>query len=183
MECPRCAVELRRRRLGNVGFQRCPKCGGSWYGAGKLRVLKDRASHGDYRWLRIDLWKDRAKFRAGKQERLACPKDGATMTTVRYGDSRIHVDSCVKCRGAWLDAKEYDKILRFLDTKVDSATVGDYVHDLRDEVAAVLSNPKNAASELADVAKVLHLLELRFVVQHKNIASALRSAARGVPGA
>ena len=28
-----------------------------------------------------------------------------------------------------------------------------------------------------------HLLELRFVVQHKNIASALRSAARGVPGA
>ena len=76
MDCPRCGAQLRRRRLKSVGFQRCLSCSGAWYGADKLRILKNRAAHGDYRWIHIDLWKERRRFRAGKQERLACPKDG-----------------------------------------------------------------------------------------------------------
>ena len=58
-----------------------------------------------------------------------------------------------------------------------------YLQDLRKEFAGALSHPARAASDLADMAKILHLLELRFVVQHANIAGALRSASRGVPGA
>ncbi len=183
MDCPRCRAQLRRRRFQSVTFQRCPKCGGAWYGADKLRILKNRAAHGDYRWIDIDLWKDRRKFRAGKQKRLVCPKDGRTMVTVRYGDSRIRVDICERCRGIWLDANEYGKVLRYLERKVDSETVAGYLQDLRKEFADALSHPTRVASDLADMAKVLHLLELRFIVQHSGIAGALRSVSRGVPGA
>jgi Zn-finger nucleic acid-binding protein len=183
MDCPRCGAQLRQRRLGSVAFRRCPSCGGSWYGADKLRILKDKAAHGDYRWIHIDLWKERKKFRAGKQERIACPKDGHTMVSVRYGDSRIRVDICERCRGIWLDAKEFAKILRYLEEQVDSETIAGYLSDLRNEFADALTHPSHAASDLADMAKVLHLLELRFIVQHAGIATALRSASRGVPGA
>jgi len=183
MDCPRCGVRLARRRLRSVEFRRCPSCGGSWYGADKLRILKNRAAHGDYRWIDIDLWKDRRKFRSGRQEHLACAKDGQPMVTVRYGDSTIRVDICERCQGIWLDAKEYGKILRYLDRKVDAETVDGYLHDLRKEFADALAHPSRAASDLADLAKILHLLELRFVVQHAGISSALRAASRGVPGA
>ncbi len=182
MDCPRCGVQLRRRRLQGIVFQRCPSCSGSWYGADKLRILKNRAAHGDYRWIHIDLWKERGRFRAGKQERLICPKDGRTMVTVRYGDSRIRVDICAQCRGIWLDAKEYGKVLRHLEQEVDAETVAGYLRDVRKEFADALAHPTRAASDLADMAKILHLLELRFIVQHGGIASALSTASRGVPG-
>jgi uncharacterized protein len=183
MKCPRCHVRLRPRKLGSVTVHRCPECGGAWYDAGKFRLLKRRASHGDYRWIHIDLWKDEAKFRAGKQERLVCPNDKQTMVTVRYGDSGIRVDICEKCHGIWLDAKEYAKILRYLEHKVDSETVEGYLHDLRKEFADALTHPTRAPEDIGDMTKILHLLELRFIVQHPKIANLLRATARGVPGA
>ena len=182
MDCPRCGAQLRRRRLGSVAFRRCSSCAGAWYGADKLRLLKSRAARGDYRWIDIDLWRDRRKFRAGRQERLECPKDGQAMVTVRYGESRIRVDICERCRGIWLDAKEYGKVLSYLEHKVDSETVAGYLSDLRKEFVDALAHPSRAASDLADMAKVFHLLELRFIVQHRNIATALRSGSRGIPG-
>jgi Zn-finger nucleic acid-binding protein len=168
--------------MKSVGFQRCPSCGGSWYRADRLGVLKEREAHGDYRWIHVDLWRDEERFRAGRQERLSCPKDRQTMTTVRYGDSRVRVDICANCRGVWLDAREYDAILRYLEKTVDSQTVGDFLEDLRDEALEIVSVREGVASEVMDFLKVLHLLELRFVVQHRNIATALRTASRGVPG-
>ena len=183
MQCPRCSNKMRRRRVKSLGIERCPDCGGSWYGADKLRLLKDKESAGDYRWIDVDLWQHAGQFRAGKQERLACPRDKTVMTTVRYGDSRIRVDICAQCRGIWLDKGNYARILKYLEKQVDSETLGGYVHDLRDEFLEIFLGPESAPSELANFTKVLHLLELRFVVQHPRIASALRSVTRGVPGA
>src|SRR3990172_4482837 len=183
MTCPRCGGNTRKRRVKSIAIERCPGCGGSWYSADMLRLLKDRERAGDYRWIDIDLWRHAGQFRAGRQERLACPKDRTVMTTVRYGDSRIRVNICTRCRGIWLDKGDYERILRYLENKVDSETLGGYVHDLKDEFLEIFTGPESAASELADFTKVLHLLELRFVVQHSTIATALRSAAKGVPGA
>jgi Zn-finger nucleic acid-binding protein len=182
MKCPRCHVRLRVRRLGSVEFHRCPSCGGAWYAAGKFRLLKRRASHGDYRWIHIDLWKDEAKFRAGKQERLVCPNDKQTMVTVRYGDSRIRVDICEHCRGIWLDEREYAKILSYLERKVDSETVAAYLDDMRKEFVDALRHPVRAAEDVGDIGKIIHLLELRFIVQHPKIANTLRATTRGIPG-
>ncbi len=183
MSCPRCSAALRAATARGVRYRRCPKCGGSWFAGDKLRVLKDTAAGGDYRWIEIDLWQDRDKFRAGKQEKLVCPKDRQTMVTVRYGDSDVRVDTCPDCRGVWLDAKEYAKIVKYLEQRVDTETVAGYLDELRDEFVDIFTNPKHAGSEAGNFLKVLHLLELRFFVQHSNIGAALRSGARGIPGA
>ena len=183
MQCPRCGSETKRRQIKSVSIQWCPSCGGSWYSADKLRLLKDREHAGDYRWIHIDLWRHADRFRAGRQERLVCPKDETVMTTVRYGDSRIRANICTECQGIWLDKGDYERILRYLEKKVNTETVAALVHDLREEFLEIFLEPEVAWAELADFTKVLHLLELRFVVQHPTIASALRAATRGMPGA
>ena len=182
MDCPRCGTALKRRRMKSVGFQRCPPCGGSWYRADRLGVLKEREAHGDYRWIDVDLWRERERFRAGKQEHLVCPKDKVEMTTVRYGTSRVRVDICTRCRGIWLDQSEYDKILKHLEKRVSTETFEEYLDDVREEFIEIFSGPESFRSEIGDFLKVLHLLELRFIVQHPNVAAGLQRAARGVPG-
>ncbi len=183
MNCPRCAKTTRKQTVKSVRLDRCPSCDGTWYDAGELRVLKDRASSGDYRWIDLDLWRDRGRFRAGRQESLLCPKDKTTMTTVRYGTSRVRIDTCGRCRGIWLDKTEYEKVLKYLDKRVDTETVEGYLEDLKEEFLEIFTGPEGFRSEIADFLKVLHLLELRFIVQHPRIATTVRTASRGVPGA
>jgi Zn-finger nucleic acid-binding protein len=131
----------------------------------------------------VDRWRERGRFRAGKQEHLICPRDKREMVTVRYGTSRVRVDICTHCRGIWLDASEYDRILKHLEKRVNSETVGEYLDDLREEFIEIFSGAESFRSEIGDFLKVLHLLELRFIVQHGNIAAGLQRAVRGVPGA
>jgi Zn-finger nucleic acid-binding protein len=183
MKCPECAGQTRTERLKSVEYERCPSCHGSWFNADKLRLLKDKERAGDYRWIDIDLWKHPDQFSTGRQDGLVCPRDKTKMTTVRYGDSRIRVNVCTECQGVWLHKGDYNRILKYLDEKVDSETVAGYAHDLNDEVREAFLSPENLPDEMRDVAKVLHLLELRFVVEHPSIANLVRSISKGVPGA
>lgn len=182
MSCPRCGGRMRARKIKSLTVDRCPSCGGSWYDAAELRLLKDREQAGDYRWIDIDLWREREHFRSGKQEHLICPRDKRELITVRYGTSRVRVDICTRCRGIWLDAAEYEKILKHLEKRVNSETVGEYLDDVREEFVEIFAGPESFRSEIGDFLKVLHLLELRFKVEHPSIAAALERAARGVPG-
>ncbi len=182
MKCPRDATELDEVTRESVQYRRCGACGGSWLPNDKLRVLKDTAADGDYRWIDIDLWKDREEFHSGTQQQLVCPNDAGVMVTVDYGESDVHVDICGTCQGIWLDADEFAKITAYLEQRVNSETVAGYVDELRDEFVDIFTNPKHAGSEASSFFKVLHLLELRFGVEHKNIAGLLGSAGRGIPG-
>ncbi len=182
MQCPRCAGRTRKVRVKSVRVDRCTSCRGTWYDAGELRLIKDREQRGDYRWIDVDLWKDRRKFLTGEQEGLVCPKDGRPMTTVRYGKSPVRVEICGHCKGIWLDRGEYEKILEQLEHKVNEETLAEYLGELKDEFVEVFTGPEGPRSELADLAKVLHLLELRFIVEHSDFAATLQRIAK-VPGA
>ena len=183
MDCPGGDGRLKAVHIASLRLHRCPDCGGTWYDKDQLSVLKDRESAGDYRWIDVDLWRERERFRAGRQEGLVCPNDRQRMTTVRYGTSRVRVDICARCEGIWLDQSEYEKILRYLEKRVNTETLREYLHDVRDEFIEIFTGRESIPSEIADFLKVLHLLELRFIVQHKNIGAALQAASRGVPGA
>lgn len=183
MKCSRCGSDLRLTRIRSIKVHRCPQCSGTWCGASELRLLKDRENHGDYRWIDFDLWREKEKFLAGKQERLPCPNDGQSMISVRYGASPVRVDICTKCKGVWLDGGEYEKILEYLETVVDTETVAGYLSDVKDEFVEILTGKESVASGLADLGKVLYLLQLRFMVQHGNISALVRRMGRGVPGA
>ena len=173
MDCPRDHGKLTSTEVASLRIDRCAQCGGSWYDLDELRLLKDKESQGDYSWIDIDLWKDRDKFRAARQQRLTCPKAGHPMTTVHYGDSPITVDLCPKCKGVWLDKDEYDEIVSYLEKVVDSSTVGDYIEDLKDEFVEVFKGHESPISELKHLDRVLYLLQLRFKVEHPLLSQYL----------
>lgn len=175
MDCPKGHGSLRRVAVGSIRIDRCGECGGSWYDKGELRLLKDREAQGDYCWIDFDLWRDVDKFRAARQQRYQCPKDGRQMTTVHYGEAPITVDICSECRGVWLDRDEYDEITAYLEKMVNTTSVGDYLKDLRDEFLEVFTGPEGPISEMKDLDRVLYLLQLRFVVERPGLTRVLNA--------
>jgi Zn-finger nucleic acid-binding protein len=175
MDCPKCGKPFETVGLGGVRVERCAQCGGTWYDKNELRVLKDRESGGDYCWIDVDLWKDAGKFRARRQQRYSCPRDGQPMTTVHYGESSIAVDICSQCQGIWLNEGEYREIVRYLGDVVDSSTVGDYLQDMREEIVQLLEAHEGPLRAVKDLGKILYLLELRFAVDHPNLAAAAQA--------
>ena len=178
MDCPKCHKRLESVALGDVRVERCTRCGGMWSDKDELRVLKDKESRGDYCWIDFDLWKHIDEFRAHRQQRYACPKDGSLMTTVRYGKSSVTVDVCSACKGMWLDESEYKEIVAYLEKMVNTHTVGDYLKDIRDEFLEIFVGPEGPLSEVNDLGKVLYLLQLRFVVEHPTFNTLLNSLPR-----
>jgi hypothetical protein len=171
MNCPNCHHNLEAVDVGGIHINRCPNCKGTWFDKNELRVLKDRQANGDYQWLNVDLWRDVDKFRARRQQRYTCPKDGNQMTTVHYGESNVAVDICSMCQGIWLDHDEYREIIRYLEETVDSSSSADYLKDVRNELAEVFEGRESPLGALQDIGKILYLLEVRFTVEHPTLAS------------
>jgi Zn-finger nucleic acid-binding protein len=175
LRCPRDQTSLDPVAVGSIGIYRCSSCAGTWYPRDRLRMLKDRESHGDYRWIDVDLWKEAQHFRLESEQRYRCPRDGTALITVRYGEGNVAVNFCAECRGIWLDKGEYDVILAWLEKKVDSASIEDYLDDVREELVEVFTSGEGPVEELKDLGKVLYLLELRFLLEHPRIERILDS--------
>ncbi len=170
MDCPKGHGALKPVILASIRINRCPECSGSWYDKDELRLLKDKESVGDYRWIDFDLWKNREKFRADRQQRYSCPTDGGPMATVHYGDSEVTVDVCSKCQGIWLDKSEYDEIIEYLDKVVNTTSAREYLKDVKDEFVDLFTGSEGPISDLKDLDRVLYLLQLRFKVEHPLLA-------------
>jgi hypothetical protein len=59
-----------------------------------------------------------------------------------------------------------------LEKTVDSSSVGDYVKDIRDEFVELLEAREAPWSVMKDLGKILYLLQLRFVLNHPDLARA-----------
>lgn len=178
MDCPKGHGRLESVSVGSIRIDCCTDCRGSWHDRGELRLLKDKEAHGDYCWIDLDLWKDTDQFRADKQERYVCPRDGHPMTTVRYGESPVLVDICSECQGVWLDRDEYGRIVAYLENMVNTQTTGDYLKDVREEFTEILTGPEGPISEMTDLVRVLYLLQLRFTIEHPRLQAFLNSLPR-----
>lgn len=177
MDCPKCGVATEEVEIKSVKVNRCPQCAGSWYDQDELRLLKDKESGGDYRWIDVDLWRDTEKVKVAEKSAANCPKDGAPLATVHYGESQIAVEVCPRCFGIWLDAGEYDKIVQHLEEKVDSETFAQYLRDVEGEFVELFTGDEGLKSELSDLGKVFCLLRLRFAVEHPRLV-AIKEAIR-----
>ena len=166
MKCPKCEVPTKPVEMKSITVDRCPRCGGMWFEQDELRLLKNKEHHGEYRWVDVDLWKDPEKLKVMKESYADCPKDRTPMATIRYGDSDVAVEACPKCFGIWLDVGEYDKIIGHLDRKVESETVADVLADVEDEFVELFTGREGLKSEIADLGKVLYMLQLRFAIEH-----------------
>ena len=164
MLCPICKKPLSSTIICNVEVDYCPKCFGLWFEEEELRWAKDEKDQ-NIRWLDIDLWRDKEKFKISYGIRL-CPACRLPLYEVYYGKSGIIVDVCNLCHGVWLDRAEFKKITDWLKERADYMILNSYAKNLFEELAEIFTGPETLREEILDFLTILKLLNYKLTVQH-----------------
>ena len=176
MFCPKCKKKLDKAIFYNVEVDYCPQCLGIFFEKDELRQAKDEKDK-NLRWLDVDLWKDRKKFKISYGQRL-CPSCRLPLYEVYYGDSRIIVDICNVCQGIWLDRLEFKKIIEYLKNKANYEILHKYIKNLTDEFWEVFTGPETLREEILDFLTILKLLNYKFIVQHPVLTGLISNLPR-----
>ena len=168
MLCPRCKKTLDRAIFYNVEVNYCPICLGLWFEEEELRWAKDIKDR-SLRWLDIDLWKDKEKFKISSGQKL-CPACRLPLYEVGYGDSEVKVDVCNLCHGIWLDRGEFKQIIQYLKEKGEFEVLYNFSKNLAEEFWEIFTGPEDLKDEILDFLTILKLFTYKFTVQHPVIA-------------
>lgn len=179
MKCANCGSEMETRERGTVAIKECPSCGGIWFHADDLRRAKDETDP-YLNWMDFEIWKHEDEFRIAARPK-PCPKCNKNMVLVEYADTGIEVDYCPKCRGVWLDAGEFEKVIQALENEMARKSIGDYWKAALHEAKELITRPEGFVSEWKDFVTVLRLLEYRILTANPRIAEAVDSAQRDNP--
>lgn len=173
MLCPICKKELEKAIFYWVEIDYCPKCLGLWFEEEELKWAKNEKDR-NLRWLDVDLWTDKTKFKINRGIRL-CPSCRLPLYEVYYGDSKIIVDLCNLCHGVWLDRGEFRKIIRYLKEKANWEVLHHYAKNLVEEFWEVFTGPETLREEILDLLTILKLLNYKFTVQHPTLTKLISS--------
>jgi Zn-finger nucleic acid-binding protein len=179
MICPRCSNELKQADLSDVPVHECPQCHGVWFARGGLEQTADRTAP-DLAWIDFGLWNDHELFNV-TESALKCPADGQGMAAIQYGETGVVVDHCVKCGGVWLDAGEFENIIKALQDEVAAMDSSEYAKTALHEAAELVSGDKSFASEWHDFTTVLRLMEYRLLIENPRLNKLLVNFARLSP--
>ena len=169
MNCPKCGQQLKQIKIAGEKVDHCENCGGLWFDKDELKLVRDRRDK-DLSWLEFDLWNDKNKIAVSGNQSVNCPKCGKSLFKVKYGDSDIMVDVCLNCRGVWLDKKELDKIINYLEKKISKETIPEYLKDLEREAVELVAHPSKITVEARHILILMKLIEYRFISQHPRLA-------------
>lgn len=159
MNCPVCRENLAETMRDGVAVVSCPACGGLWVGEKQLEEIEGREDR-FLRWLDLDLWKDFEEHDIGPSERL-CPSCGENLHRIEHREIGAVIDICTRCRAVWFDAGELERVLHYLEEKIDNETVAEYLKELGKDAVDLVAWEKPVAGELRQIATVLKLLEYR----------------------
>lgn len=165
MKCPKDQHNLKSASLKGIQIDECPQCGGIWFDRDELRKAKDKTDD-DLRWLDFELFDEDADKYNPQPSSKKCPKDQTNMASLEYMDSKVIIEKCDTCRGIWLDKKEFEKIIKYLETKVVSEPASEYRKLVLRELREILTGPEDPISEIRDFFAVLRLFEIRLIVEH-----------------
>ena len=192
MECPRCNKKLEKAIFYNTEVDYCPQCLGIFFDEDELRRAKDDRDRG-LRWLDIDLWKDKNKFKIAYGIRL-CPCCRLPLYEIYYGDSRVGkedesssspfaaarviVDVCNVCKGIWLDRGEFKKIVGYLKKEAEYEILNDYLKTLAEEFWEIFTGPENLREEVLDFMAIFKIINYKFLVQHPQLSNIISNLPR-----
>lgn len=171
MHCPSCHAELETRPTDGIDVDACPSCQGIWFDADELRRTKDEADP-DLKWMDFELWKHEDDFRVSEKA-MDCPKCSVALVAIDYGDTGVEVDFCRQCRGVWLDAGEFEKIIDHLSDDLLNMGVSEYLRASLEEAKELVTGPENLVSEWKDLGTVLRMLQYRLLSENPKLGSAL----------
>lgn len=128
----------------------------------------------------FELWKDQEQFSVDESA-LKCPADGYGLAAIRYGETGVVVDHCVKCGGVWLDAGEFEHLIQTLQDEAAAMPSSEYAKAALQEAAELVTGEKGFISEWRDFATVLRLMEYRLLVENPKLQKRLVEFARLSP--
>ena len=107
MHCPKCRkTDLGATTVQDITVDRCPDCAGIWFDERELAHLL-RLTARDLKPLRggaTDSQRDEAPG--------DCPRHQVRMVRMQSAsNSAVVLDTCLECRGIWLDGGELDALL------------------------------------------------------------------------
>lgn len=180
MNCPEDGMVLQQTESHGVKIEECPKCVGRWFDRDELRQAKDRTDE-DLRWLDFDPFAREAdESEAGTEGRL-CPRCLVKMGVIPYEKSGVRIDKCFLCEGVWLNHGEFEKIVKHLEKEVNSQTADQYQAEAARQLGQVFTGPEGPLSELRDLFSVLHLLRMRWSVEHPGLSATIDAISAGGP--
>jgi Zn-finger nucleic acid-binding protein len=179
MNCPGCNQPMTDQINGEVCFDACSNCGGSFFNGDELRKMTDQALP-DAAWMDIEMWKDAEALKLAWSERL-CPVCGKPMAQIAYGQTGLVVDACVEHHGVYLDKGEFEAIVSALQDEIVEKDTPEYLRETLQQGKEVLAGGEGRHHEWQDFTTVVRLMADRFLVDHPSFAEALAEFALSVP--
>ncbi|MGI9657527.1 MAG: zf-TFIIB domain-containing protein [Gaiellaceae bacterium] len=174
MNCPNCGGSLEHHDLDGVSIDECGQCRGRWFDRDELRQAKDKQDP-DLVWLDFEPFGADAESLSVPSEGKPCPKCSERMKSLRYRESGVVIDKCVNSEGVWLDHKEFERIVDYLDKTVNSTSAREYAGKTFQQLLQIFSGPEGPVSETKDFLAVYRLLRQRLLVEDSRAtALALR---------
>jgi len=166
-------------RVGDVIIDRCSYCGGLWFERDELRLAKDKKApearwvdvelkDKSIDWFKLELWKDKLKFRAKKGE-SSCPVCETPLYRVNYGDSPVKIDICGICSGVWLDKGELKEIIDYVKSRAEYEVLNNYAKNLLQETKEIFVGPDSIKSEAQDLVALVKLLKYKLAAQYPTL--------------
>lgn len=171
MNCPKCNAEFESRNVGDVQIDECIQCHGIWFDPDELEQATQVVEE-DLRWMEFDLWKDQDLFQVSQGE-MKCPRCKTTMAAVQYDPTDVTVDTCVRCRGIWLDKGEFKLIIAALEEEVASLSEDEYRQVTLKEARQLIDGEGLFISDWRDFHTVVRLLQYRILIENPKLSQAL----------
>jgi PAT family beta-lactamase induction signal transducer AmpG len=103
IRCPKCRADMRQIEIEDVEVDRCTRCGGIWFDAGEMELLRTREAAAA-----IDTGRASDGKRYNAIAEYRCPRCGGSMTQhVDPKQRHIWYETCVECGGSFFDAGEF----------------------------------------------------------------------------
>lgn len=179
MDCPKCKKPMRVKNTQGIEIDECADCKGTWFDRDELRRVKDH-TNGDLNWMDFELWKHPERFRVAEKP-VGCPRCAVSMVSIEYDKTRVEVDYCIQCRGVWLDADEFEKIIEALTQELESKGVSDYIRASLEEVHEIVAGTEGFFSEWRDFTTVMRMLRYRILADHPRLHSLLTAMQANSP--
>ena len=179
MICPKCQAKMQTQLIGNVEIDECRSCKGVWFGRDELRKAKDQTEE-DLKWLDFELWNNQDLFRVYSKP-VKCPECRVDIAAIEYGETGVEIDHCVHCRGVWMDAGEFQKIIDALSRELDTMSASEYFSASLEEAGEIYSGPESFLSEWKDFLSVVRLLQYRLLVENPMVRDAILNIQKGSP--
>jgi len=179
MKCPKCDGEFESRSVGDIRIDECTECHGVWFDSDELSQATKQIDQ-DLRWMEFDLWKDQNLFQVS-QGGMKCPRCHTVIAAVKYGPTEGTVDTCVKCRGVWLDKGEFEQIIAALEAELVSMSEDEYRAVALREARDLVDGEGHFISDWRDFRTVVRFLQYRILVENPKVSEALSALQRGSP--